>query len=82
MAQQVAADDFNAKEYAMNNDRILAIVTNEVPNTCPNCDSKDLYGTYDIDLKHPVGVCGRCGCLIYINEDLANENSTELKRSL
>jgi hypothetical protein len=75
----VRAEASNVKEYIMNNDKIIAIVTNEAPNTCPNCDSKELYGAYDTELKHPIGVCGCCGCLIYIKEDLTNENSIKSK---
>lgn len=61
----------------MNEDRILSILTNVLPDSCPNCDSKKLYGGYATDYDVGVVICEDCGCVIYIKEDLTNENSTK-----
>lgn len=79
MAQQVAADNFNAKEYVMNNDnKILAALTNGIPDSCPNCGgSKELYGGYATDFDIGIIRCKKCNCLIFVKEDLNNENSKD-----
>ena len=65
----------------MNNDnKILAVFTSEVPDSCPNCGgSKELYGGYATDFDIGIIRCKKCYCLIFVKEDLQYENSTEPK---
>ena len=77
----VRAEASNAREYAMNNDnKILAVLTNEIPDSCPNCGgNKELYGGYATDFDIGIIRCKKCACLIFVKEDLTNENSTKPK---
>ena len=54
----------------MNNDRILAILTNEIPDFCPNCKGKKLYGGYATDYDVGIIICKDCDCIILVKEDL------------
>lgn len=65
----------------MNNDnKILAALTNGIPDSCPNCGgSKELYGGYATDFDIGIIRCKKCNCLIFVKEDLTYENSTESK---
>lgn len=54
----------------MNEDRILSILTNVLPDSCPNCHSKKLYGGYATDYDVGIVICEDCGCVIYVKEDL------------
>ena len=54
----------------MNNDRILAILINEIPDFCPNCKGKKLYGGYATDYDVGIIICKDCGCIILVKEDL------------
>lgn len=75
----VRAEASNVKEYSMNNDnKILAVLTNGIPDSCPNCGgNKELYGGYATDFDIGITRCKKCACLIFVKEDLTNENSTE-----
>ena len=77
----VRAEASNVKEYAMNNDnKILAVLTNGIPDSCPNCGgNKESYGGYATDFDIGIIRCKKCACLIFVKEDLPNENSTESK---
>ena len=65
----------------MNNDnKILAVLTNVIPDSCPHCgEDKELCGGYATDLDVGIIKCKKCDCLIFVKEDLTNENSTESK---
>ena len=66
----------------MNNDnKILAVLTNGIPNFCPNCGgNKELYGGYATDFDIGIIRCKKCACLIFVKEDLTNENSTKFSQ--
>lgn len=65
----------------MNKDnKILAVLTSEIPDFCPNCGgNKELYGGYATDFDIGIIRCKKCNCLIFVKEDLTNENSSEPK---
>lgn len=65
----------------MNNDnKILAVLTNVIPDSCPHCgEDEELYGGYATDLDIGMIKCKKCDCLIFVKEDLTNENSRESK---
>ena len=55
----------------MNNDnKILAVLTNTIPDFCPNCKSKELYGGQATDYDVGVIICKDCDCIILVKEDL------------
>lgn len=62
------------------NNKILAVMTIGIPDSCPNCGwNKELYGGYATDFDIGIIRCKKCGCLIFVNEGLKNENSTKSK---
>ena len=58
----------------MNDNKILAVLTNGIPDFCPNCGgNKELYGGYATDFDIGIIRCKKCACLIFVKEDLKND---------
>lgn len=64
------AANYNVKGVRMDNDRILVILANEIPDFCPNCKNKELYGGYAIDYDVGVVICRECNCIVLVKEEL------------
>lgn len=54
----------------MNKNKILAALTNKIPDSCPNCKSKELYGGQATDYDVGIVICKDCGCIILVKENL------------